>query len=283
MMALQTLGPRKASTRRRRPKRLQGIAGGSSRIAAGLLADLRKMLGPMVAEMAQLAPWLASNPGAVVALGALNQQLEKWRRVLGPSIKGIAAKWVAMTDERDRRKLEASLAKALGVPAAAIFDEQPVKDVVELMGVEATHLITTIPEVYHSKVQEAVMQSYQQIALPDGQDLISYISSLEDMTYERAKTIAVDQTNKMHSMVTQARQSALGIEEYIWRTAKDQRVVGNPSGLYPVGNPKHGNHFEREGKVFRWDEPPADGHPGWAIRCRCHAEPIIDYDKLRLN
>ena len=281
-MALQPLG-KKATTRRRRPKRLQGVTGGSARIASGLLADLKKLVAPMVAEMAQLAPWLASNPGAVVALGALNDQLEKWRRVLGPSIKGIAKRWASLTDERDKRKLEASLAKALGVSATAIFDEQPVKDVVELMGAEATHLITTIPEVYHAKVQEAVMQSYQQIALPDGQDLISYISSLEDMTYERAKTIAVDQTNKMHSMVTQARQSALGIEEYIWRTSKDQRVVGNPSGLYPVGSSKHGNHFEREGKVFRWDEPPADGHPGWAIRCRCHAEPIINYDNLNLT
>lgn len=282
-MAIQPLGRQKPTSRKKRPTRLRGVSGGSSRIASGLLADVKKLIAPMVAEMGQLAPWLASNPGAMVALAALNNQLEKWRRVLGPSIKGIAKRWVSLTDERDRRKLEASLAKSLGVSAAAIFDEQPVKDVVELMGAEATHLISTIPEVYHAKVQEAVMQSYQQKALPDGMDLISYIGSIESMTYERAKTIAVDQTNKMHSMVTQARQTALGIEEYIWRTARDQRVVGTPGGLYPSPTKLHGNHYAREGKVFRWDEPPDDGHPGWAIRCRCYAEPIIDYDKLNIN
>ena len=56
--------------------------------------------------------------------------------------------------------------------------------------------------------------------------------------------------------------------------------MGNPGGLYPEGNAVHGNHWEREGQEFRWDQPPEDGHPGQPIECRCSAEPIIDLEEL---
>jgi uncharacterized protein with gpF-like domain len=34
------------------------------------------------------------------------------------------------------------------------------------------------------------------------------------------------------------------------------------------------SHAEYDDQVFRWDEPPAGGHPGQAHNCRCYAEPI---------
>lgn len=237
----------------------------------------------MIAEVNDLAPWLASNPGVSTVVTALGQQAEKWRRVLGPSIRGIAGRWVRTTSERDRLKLQASLAKALGVKAVEIFDEPAVRETAELMGAQAVHLITTVPERYYDKVQTAVFKAYQQERLPEGRSLIEEIMHIGDLTFAQAKLIAVDQTNKMHGMITQTRQTSLGIEEYTWQTADDERVVGNPSGLYPKPTKLHGNHYVRRGKIFRWDEPPDDGHPGWAIRCRCHADPRIDYDKLKLQ
>lgn len=60
-----------------------------------------------------------------------------------------------------------------------------------------------------------------------------------------------------------------GIEEYIWRTAGDNRV--RPA------------HILRNGKKFKWDRPPLDGHPGMAIRCRCVAIPVIDLDNLKIQ
>ena len=97
----------------------------------------------------------------------------------------------------------------------------------------------------------------------------------------RARLIARDQTSKMNVAINMARQTSIGIEEYIWRTAKDRRVVGTPGGLWPEGNAMHGNHYKREGKTYRWDNPPHDGHPGWPINCRCYPEPVLDPDKLR--
>ncbi len=270
--------------RARKPRRLRGVTGGSSRIASGLLAEIGKLLGPLVTDIKDIVSLVQGGGLSAVAVGAaLNSQREKWRKILGPSIQGIAYRWSKAVSDRDRLQLERSLAKALGVETLAIFDDTTVKDTVSLMQEQATALIKTVPEAYFDKVEQAVFQSYTQQGLPEGRTLTQEIQHIYAITYDDAKRIAVDQTNKLHCAVTQARQTDLGIEKYIWRTARDSRVVGNPAGLYPNGNPKHGNHYAREGKVFRWDEPPSDGHPGWPIRCRCHAEPVIDYSKLKLS
>lgn len=62
-------------------------------------------------------------------------------------------------------------------------------------------------------------------------------------------------------LINQLRQDDLGIERYIWRSRDDAKV-------------RH-SHAEYDDHVFRWDQPPADGHPGQARNCRCVAEPIV--------
>ena len=61
-------------------------------------------------------------------------------------------------------------------------------------------------------------------------------------------------------LINQLRQQDLGIERYIWRSQDDAKV--------------RDSHAERDDQVFRWDEPPAGGHPGQAHNCRCYAEPV---------
>ena len=99
----------------------------------------------------------------------------------------------------------------------------------------------------------------------------------------RADFIAVDQVQKFNSAVNLSRYESLGVEKYIWRTSKDERVRGNPSGLWPGPNPGnrprvYGNHFGREGKTYTMSNPPPGGHPGQDYRCRCHMEPIINFN-----
>lgn len=96
----------------------------------------------------------------------------------------------------------------------------------------------------------------------------------------RAKLIADDQIGKLNSQLTENRQTDLGLLRYRWRNVKDIRVRGNPSGLYPDTS---FSHWDREGIIYSWDSPPLDGHPGYAIRCRCFADPVfedvVDMDK----
>ena len=93
-----------------------------------------------------------------------------------------------------------------------------------------------------------------------------------------AKSISrrmADEAWLTQSKVGQRVADAVGADKYIWHNMGDLRVVGNPSGLYPVGNEYHGDHWHREGKVFLWSEPPSDGHPGTAYGCRCVALPLL--------
>lgn len=102
------------------------------------------------------------------------------------------------------------------------------------------------------------------------------------------KMVIRDQQKKMIgnlTYITAKRNNAFG---FIWRNRKDIRVVGNPSGLYPEGNSKHNNHWNREGKLYlfkdsemikkglikktadvEWAEEIPDGLPSQAINCRC--------------
>lgn len=91
----------------------------------------------------------------------------------------------------------------------------------------------------------------------------------------RARFVARNEMGNANAALTETRQTANGVVEYVWRTSKDERVVGNPGGRYPVGSAGHMNHHEREGGTFQWSRPPGDGHPGMAYNCRCTAEPVF--------
>lgn len=60
--------------------------------------------------------------------------------------------------------------------------------------------------------------------------------------------------------LNQAQQAAMKIEFYVWTTQHDARV--------------REAHAERDGKIFRWDDPPEGGHPSQDFGCRCYARAL---------
>ena len=77
----------------------------------------------------------------------------------------------------------------------------------------------------------------------------------------RATLIAQDQILSANARITQIRAESLGINEYVWETVGDSRV--------------RDEHRALAGKTFSWDKPPAEGHPGTPIRCRCRAGLVL--------
>jgi SPP1 gp7 family putative phage head morphogenesis protein len=61
-------------------------------------------------------------------------------------------------------------------------------------------------------------------------------------------------------LINELRQRGLGIRQYVWRSRDDEKV--------------RSAHAEHDDKVFSWENPPEDGHPGQAFNCRCFAEPL---------
>ena len=101
------------------------------------------------------------------------------------------------------------------------------------------------------------------------EELVENITHMAGVNERRAALIACDQVGKLNSQLAQYEQANQGVNSYIWVTMGDSRV--RPA------------HREREGKRFYWNNPPSDGHPGWAVRCRCSASPCYDTDKIGLQ
>lgn len=94
------------------------------------------------------------------------------------------------------------------------------------------------------------------------------VNRVFDTVSKRGQRGADEGINNLNAQLAQKRQQSLGATEYVWQTMWDERVRGNPGGLYPNAKP---SHWEREGKTFSWSNPPEGGHPGQAINCRCIA------------
>ena len=197
--------------------------------------------------------------------------------------RSAVPEWFMAIDDYTRLGFEKSLHDALGIDAVSLLDgrvfgrlrDEAISENVFLIRSEARHHV--------GGIMQAIMDDYRGTGFPDeSKSLAGRIQAISGITREHASVIARDQTAKLNSRLVQARQEDAGITHYIWRTAGDNRVVGQPGGLYPKGNTAHGNHYERNGKVFRWDRPPDDGHPGEAILCRCVALPVLNPAKLNL-
>lgn len=98
-----------------------------------------------------------------------------------------------------------------------------------------------------------------------------------------ARLIARDQVGKLNGQITETTQQLAGVDSYTWITVGDERVRGNPGGLYPRAHP---SHFALNGKVFKWSDPPISGpgtqrrHPGGPVQCRCFGQPVLPDDLM---
>lgn len=150
----------------------------------------------------------------------------------------------------------------LGIDISSVLNDPKIKNILVAHANKTCSTIENVPQQYRDKVAEAVLNNFYG-SLPDGQTLLAELQSIYQIPKKEALLIARDQTSKLTARLNQARQEAIGITEYIWRTANTQC-----------------NHSERNGKKFRWNTPPIDGHPGQPHLCSCYAEAVIDPQKI---
>jgi SPP1 gp7 family putative phage head morphogenesis protein len=157
----------------------------------------------------------------------------------------------------NRTQLNNVLKDMIGVD---VFFDEPFLEAESLAFVESNvSLIKTIPEQYFSEVEEVIFRGARQGIRHE--EIAKEIRGRFKVAKSRAAKIARDQVNKFNGKLNQLRQESVGIEGYTWRTLGDERVR-------PV-------HVSLNGKKFKWDKPPSEGHPGEPIQCRCYAEPDL--------
>jgi SPP1 gp7 family putative phage head morphogenesis protein len=89
-----------------------------------------------------------------------------------------------------------------------------------------------------------------------------------EVTNNKAKFLARQETSLLTSKYRELRYQQSGIRKYQWSTSHDSRV-------------RH-DHKELDGKIFSFDDPPVVNdrgdkkNPGEDFNCRCLAIPIIE-------
>lgn len=151
-----------------------------------------------------------------------------------------------------------------------LMAEPWLEDAMRVFVSENASLIKTLPTEAIADIEQMVLRDGRRGLSP--QQIRAKIYERFDVTRSRAQLIARDQVAKFNGSLTELRQRELGIGQYIWRTAEDERV--------------RLDHARLDGRTFSWNQPPITvtsgkragerNHPGQDIQCRCYAEPVLD-------
>lgn len=201
------------------------------------------------------------------ASATIAPQIDNLKKRFG-GIEGVAQR---LAEAATRRNLDSVDERLGGVVNASLSIDisgfltrtGPIQEVVQAATKANVSLIKSIPEQYFDKLETVVTKNVD--AGMRFEDLAKEIQRIGDVTESRAKLIARDQTSKMNGAMSQIRQMSIGIERYTWSTSGDERV--------------REEHAANDGKIFDWNDPPATGHPGEDIQCRCVALPYVELDK----
>lgn len=163
------------------------------------------------------------------------------------------------TNQRNILTVQRQIKSLLGVDVFTGFDP---RDVTTVNGMVrgAVAKIKSVEAQYFADVEELVIREFR--AGTRHEKVGELITERFKVSQSRGRLIARDQVNKLNGALTQQRQTRLGVTHYFWRTVGDERV--RPS------------HRALNGKRFAWNKPPAVGHPGEPIACRCHADPDLE-------
>ena len=135
---------------------------------------------------------------------------------------------------------------------------------------ENVRLIGNVSDRTHTRLRGRIMTSFQKasriqagnVPAHDFRRLVSKAVHTERRTtMSSMRLIARDQTTKAMGALTEIRHKAMGLTRYRWLTQGDADV--RPT------------HAAQGGSVYDWASPPATGHPGQDINCRCSAQAII--------
>ena len=179
-------------------------------------------------------------------------------RVTEAEAAGVSESFARRVAEFNRTQVDRQFSTVLGIPV--LRQERWLEDKITAFVFGNVELINDITEKGASDVSKMLMARVE--AGDSNRTIAKAIRERLDVIHRRAQFIARDQVAKLNGKLTELRQAEAGVEEYIWRAVKDGAT--------------RASHLQNDGQKFRWDSPPATGHPGEDYQCRCSAEPVLD-------
>lgn len=175
-----------------------------------------------------------------------------------PAARATAQTVAGDVARHNRRQVGRQFEAVLGVGLPAF--EPALDEVLAAFARDNVRLIKNLGEGTLRDIEGVVLRGFRR-GRPH-REIAKDIQGRFGVARRRARLIARDQVSKLNGELTQVRQTTMGVEEYTWRSSRDERV--------------RDEHAELDGQRFRWDQPPAEGHPGEAVNCRCVAEPVLE-------
>lgn len=258
LRALKVTRPRRRVPRLPQPdaQRLDYYRGIQALALAPAAALVSRYVLPVIREEAPGKSDRLDAGGKRAADAAARASREFYERSFSqPQVEDLARLAERRTDAFHKQQFDRQVRAGLGTD---LFHAEPkLGPLAENWVAENVSLITSIPGTYFSEVERAVTRGVA--AGTRWEDIADELHDRLGVAESRARLIARDQVGKLYGQLQEARQTALGVDGFIWRTAGDNRV--------------REEHAVLEGQRFPWDEPPAEGIPGEPINCRCFAEP----------
>lgn len=125
---------------------------------------------------------------------------------IGQTASRLAALAAKRSAEAVDDRLKAAIKASVGIDISPVLTQSgPILDAMNAATRANVELITSIPEQYFGKLQDAIEER-----MSSGvrfEDLAKEIERIGDVTESRAKLIARDQTSKMNGAFNQARQT----------------------------------------------------------------------------
>lgn len=194
-----------------------------------------------------------------IFLSAISALRSKMNGVVDTVAINLARRIVEQNKANTDKQLALIIYKATGIDLSSLMSAEDLAEAVAEAIASNVALIKSIPSEHLDQVEKIVLNGLQ--SGQRAESMVEAIKALGSKGERRAALIARDQVGKITSRLTQIRQQKMGITHYYWSCSLDERVR-------PL-------HYARHNKLFAWDNPPSDGHPGIPIRCRCVAIPYI--------
>lgn len=225
-----------------------------------LSSQLREDVGTQIIPLLrQLEPQYTADGYATIIAEAFAKLRDSYANV-NTNAQRVANQFVSSANDANKKRFYSAISDSIGVNLQSIIQNENLENTLIATTSQNVSLIKSIPEQYLKNIESIVYSGLAQ--KNKATSMTQQIMQAGGVTRNRAKFIARDQSSKFNGALTKQRATNLGVEEYVWRTAEDDRV--------------RDTHRVKNGKTFRFDTPPKDtGNPGQDYNCRCVAQPII--------
>ncbi len=153
-------------------------------------------------------------------------------------------------------------------------------DIVQKWVDQSVSMIQSIPQQELGQMEQIISDGFKKGSSIS--DIAQQIQDEYDVSKGKAQFLARDQIGTLNSQLARRQQEDAGVKKYIWRDSGDGKV--------------RACHHALNGKICSWDDPPEMWqmkrgvrvntgrrcHPGEDYGCRCHADPVFEYDELDL-